>query len=72
MSKRVLFVTNSGSLGGASLNLLPVLEGMLADGIEPVVVLAEEGPFNAEVEALGVRTVRVDQPWWVTSGTVDA
>lgn len=40
--------------------------------IEPVVVLAEDGPFNAKVEALGVRTVRVEQSWWVTSGTVDA
>lgn len=72
MSKRVLFVTNSGGLGGASRDLLSLLGRLPAGRIEPVVVVAEAGPFSAEVEALGVKTVRVAQPWWVTSGTVDA
>ncbi|OGV52479.1 MAG: hypothetical protein A2X49_09190 [Lentisphaerae bacterium GWF2_52_8] len=72
MNKRILFITNSGSLGGASLDLLSLLGRLPVARIEPVVVVAEDGPFNAKVEALGVRTVRVEQPWWVTSGTVDA
>lgn len=72
MNKRVLFVTNSGGLGGASRDLLSLLGRLRTSRIEPVVVVAEPGPFGAEVEALGIKTVRVAQPWWVTSGSVDA
>ena len=51
----VLFVDQSGQLGGAEFALLPLAEHHAASG---EVVLLSEGPFRAKLEALGV-TVRM-------------
>lgn len=72
MRERILFVTNSGRLDGGSRDLISLLRRLSSDGIEPVVVLAEAGLFGAEVEKLGVKTVRISQPAWLGCGTMDS
>ncbi|CAG4888446.1 D-inositol-3-phosphate glycosyltransferase [Paraburkholderia gardini] len=54
-SATVLFVDQSGQLGGAELSLLPLAERCAA---RSEVLLLSDGPFRARLEALGVR-VRV-------------
>ncbi len=72
MKKRILFIANSGRLDGGSLDLFSLLKRMPSDKVESVVVLAEDGLFTAEVEMLGLKTVRINQPWWVACGTLDS
>ncbi|MDE1184670.1 glycosyltransferase family 4 protein [Paraburkholderia sp.] len=55
-SPSVLFVDQSGQLGGAEFALLPLAASCAARG---KVVLLSEGPFRARLEALGVRVEMV-------------
>lgn len=54
---RVLYVHNSADIYGASRSLLRLLPEVSARGIEPCVVLPEEGPLRERVEGLGVEVV---------------
>src|SRR5262249_27525705 len=64
MRRRVLYVHNSADIYGASRSLLRLLARVEERGnYEAMVLLPEEGPLRARLEALGVEVV-VDQ--WLT------
>ena len=69
---RLLFVTNSGSLGGAALALLSEVQRLPADRFSSLVVVPEPGPLVTALTEAGIRTVEIDQPWWTTPGSNDA
>lgn len=57
MKPRVLFLDHVAVLGGAELSLLDIAVGW---GPTAMVVLLEDGPFRARLEAAGVRTMIVE------------
>jgi glycosyltransferase involved in cell wall biosynthesis len=63
MIHRVLYVHNSADIYGASRSLLRLLSRVKERGYEPMVMLPEDGPLRARLEALGV-AVTVDK--WLT------
>src|ERR1700756_1141448 len=54
----VLFVDQSGQLGGAEFSLLPLASACTSRG---KVVLLSEGPFRGRLEALGVRVQVINE-----------
>ena len=72
MKARLLIVACSLGVRGASRGLAEVLQMRLTQEFECVVALPPgDGPLVSIMEGLGVRTVRCEQPYWVTPSGVD-
>lgn len=59
-------------MGGASLSLLELLHRLPHAGYRATVVAPESGPFPDEAARAGAEVRVINQPTWVTPGTVDA
>lgn len=58
---RVVYVLNSnGMYGGATKSFLTMLEGLMAKGISPLVVLPQAGGLQAVLQGKGVETLVLD------------
>jgi glycosyltransferase involved in cell wall biosynthesis len=57
LPERILYVHNSADIYGASRSLLRLLPQIRARGIQPIVLLPEEGPLKDRIEALGIAVV---------------
>ena len=59
---KVLYVTNSVGMGGASVALINMLEYLIKDGIKPLVTCPESGMFSAKLEEMGIPFVVIGNP----------
>lgn len=59
---KVLYVTNSVGMGGASVALINMLEYLIKDGIKPLVTCPESGTFSAKLEEMGIPFVVIGNP----------
>ena len=69
MRRRVVFVSHSRRLYGASRSLLALLQGFRQHGVETCTVLPGPGPMLDALAARGETTVVVPFPCWVWSAT---
>ena len=51
---KVLYVAHSSGIQGSGLALLNIVKGVIANGIEPVVVLPYYGPLVDKLKEMGV------------------
>lgn len=58
---KIVFVSHSADLYGASRSMLRIAQRLKADGHEPVVVLPENGPLCGALHESGIATV--EHPW---------
>lgn len=66
---RVLFVNPGVDLGGAEQSLLLLLEGLKAQGLEPVVALFGDGPFRDRLASLGIPTLHIGPAQYIRGAT---
>ncbi len=63
-SKKVLFITNSSSIGGAQQCLLNLILS-LPDRIEPVIIVSKDGPFLDIVKEYNIKNYIIPiRGWW--------
>ena len=62
---RILYVSNTTGLDGASKCLLTLLQHIDRTKIEPFAIVPGEGPLVAEIESLSIKYEFVRIPWWL-------
>jgi len=65
---RVVFVSHSGSLGGAEKNLLELVENLTKKSVTCIVLLPSDGELASELRARGIQCRILGYQWWVHVG----
>lgn len=55
--KRILFVHQVSTIGGASYCMLSLLKGLDKSRFEPIVMLRDDGPLADEIRKLGMKVI---------------
>ena len=59
---KILYITNSIGMGGASVAILNLLQVLVKNGITPLVTCPEEGPFSRKLKDLGIEVRCIGNP----------
>jgi glycosyltransferase involved in cell wall biosynthesis len=68
--KRIVFLDEGRGVGGAEVQLLSVLGHLDKEAFDPLVVLSDKGKFYERLKELGVRTVLIKTPPFLSTSLV--
>ena len=59
---KVLYITNSIGMGGASVAILNILPVLMKHGVIPFVLFPEKGTFSQRLDELEIQNAAIDNP----------